>query len=129
MLCANRGGVPRRRAPRQPPSIAVDQRACATTPRLCGSCAAALVARRRSPGRGSAHTPAATTCGRGPRARYWARTRERRSERANWPLLTRPTVRGLAVAWSSPHAAGQQFCCAARRSGTHWRGPLSAGSL
>eukprot|EP00964_Phaeocystis_antarctica_P056118 scaffold33076_cov51-Phaeocystis_antarctica.AAC.1 len=90
------GGSPRR--PRGAPAsaqLAVHCRRPAhlrsTTPRLCGSCAAALVARRRSPARGSAHTPAATTCGRGPWARYWARTRERHSERAKWPLLTRPT--------------------------------------
>ena len=42
--------------------------------------------------------------GRAARARYSARTRERRGVRANWPPLTRPTVRGLAVVCSSPHA-------------------------
>eukprot|EP00964_Phaeocystis_antarctica_P025617 scaffold14415_cov56-Phaeocystis_antarctica.AAC.4 len=55
------GGSPRR--PRGAPAsaqLAVHCRRPArlrsTTPRLCGSCAAALVARRRSPARGSAHT-------------------------------------------------------------------------
>ena len=67
--------------------------------------------------------------GRAAWARYSARTRERRGERANWPPLTRPTVRGLAVVWSSTHAAGQKFRREARRSGTSWRGPLSAGTL
>ena len=128
------GGSPRRpRGASASAQLAVHCRRPArlrsTTPQLCGSCAAALVARRRSPARGSAHTPAATTCGRGPRARYWAQTRERRSERTNWPLLTRSTGRGLAVAWSSTHAAGQKFGRAARRSGTSWRGPLSAGNV
>ena len=65
--------------------------------------------------------------GRAAWARYSARTRERRGERANWPPLTRPTVRGLAVVWSSTHAAGQKFRRAARRSGTSWRRPSTTG--
>ena len=55
------------------------------------------------------------------------------SERANWPLLTRPTVRGLPVDCSSTHAAGQKFGRAARRSGTSWMERalpcLSAGNV
>jgi hypothetical protein len=80
-------------ARRQPPSAGAP--AGPTTPRLCGSCAAALVARRRSPSRWSAHTPAATTC-RGPRARGVVSTTERRSGRAMGTALTRPT--GIATA-------------------------------
>ena len=41
--------------------------------------------------------------------------------------LTRSTVRGLAVVWSSPHAAGRNFFRAARRSGTSWRRPSPTG--
>ena len=65
--------------------------------------------------------------GRAARARYWARTRERRSERANSPLLTRPTVRGLPVVCSSPHAAGRRNCRAPRRLGSGWREPSPTG--
>ena len=69
-----------------------------TTPRLCGSCAAALVARRRSPARGSAHTPAKTTC-RGPRARGWC---EHRSGTAGgrWE----PCLPGQPASSLVPHA-------------------------
>ena len=49
------------------------------------------------------------------------------SERANWPLLTRPTVRGLPVVCSSPHAAGRRNCRAPRRLGSGWRGPSPTG--
>ena len=55
---------------------------------------------------GGGRFPRRLLTGRAARARYSARTRERRGVRANWPPLTRPTVRGLAVVCSSPHAAG-----------------------
>ena len=45
-----------------------------TTPRRCGSCAAALVTRRRSPARWSAHAPAATACKR-PQGGAWCERR------------------------------------------------------
>ena len=65
--------------------------------------------------------------GRAAWARYSARTRERRGERANWPPLTRPTVRGLAVVGSSASAEGRKDCRAARRSGTSRRRPSPKG--
>jgi hypothetical protein len=61
-----------------------------TTPRRCGSCAAAFNTRQRSPARWSAHAPAATACKR-PRARSVVRTPGRHSERAMGAALTRPT--------------------------------------
>ena len=74
-----------------------------TTPRRCGSCAAALVTRRRSPARWSAHAPAATACKR-PRARSVVRTPERHSERAMGAALTRPT--GITSAPAGARAYG-----------------------
>ena len=74
-----------------------------TTPRRCGSCAAALVTRRRSPFRWSAHAPAATACKR-PRARSVVRTPERHSERAMGAALTRPT--GITSAPAGARACG-----------------------
>jgi hypothetical protein len=66
--------------------------------------------------------------GRAARPRHSARTRERRGVRANWPPLTRPTVRGLAVVCSSPHAApGWRNWRAARASGTSRRRPSTTG--
>ena len=66
---AQRQNIPRPRAPSSP-SIAVGRRLRPTTPRPCGSCAAALVARRRSPSRWSLHArchnlPRATGARRG----------------------------------------------------------------
>ena len=74
-----------------------------TTPRRCGSCAAALVTRQRSPARRSAHAPAATACKR-PRARSVVRTPERHSERAMGAALTRPT--GITSAPAGARACG-----------------------
>ena len=87
---AQRQNIPRPRAPSSP-SIAVGRRLRPTTPRPCGSCAAALVARRRSPSRDGPYTPAATTCG-GPRARGVVSTLERHSGRAMGATFTRPTA-------------------------------------
>ena len=39
----------------------------------------------------------------------------------NWSLPTRPTVRGLPVVCSSPHAEGRRNRRAARCSGSSWR--------
>jgi len=74
-----------------------------TAPRRCGSCAAALVTRRRSPARWSAHAPAATACKR-PRARSVVRAPERHSERAMGAALTRPT--GITSAPAGARACG-----------------------
>ena len=105
------GGSPRR--PRGAPAsaqLAVHCRRPAhlrsTTPRLCGSCAAALVARRRSPARGSAHTPAATTC-EAPRARGVVSTPERHSGRAMGAAFTRPTVIVFGSARARAYGVGQ----------------------
>ena len=87
---AQRQNIPRPRAPSSP-SIAVGRRLRPTTPRPCGSCAAALVAWRRSPSRDGPYTPAATTCG-GPRARGVVSTLERHSGRAMGATFTRPTA-------------------------------------
>ena len=61
-----------------------------TTPRRCGSCAAALGRRRRSPARWSAHARAATAC-KWPRSRSVVRTPEPHGEREMGAALTRPT--------------------------------------
>ena len=61
-----------------------------TTPRRCGSCAAALGRRRRSPARWSTHARAATAC-KWPRSRSVVRTPEPHSERAMGAALTRAT--------------------------------------
>ena len=66
-----------------------------TTPRLCGSCAAALVARRRSYARGH-------NLFRGPRARGVVSTTERHSERA-MPMGTAFTS-GHPASPLDPHA-------------------------
>ena len=61
-----------------------------TAPRRCGSCAAALGRRRRSPARWSTHARATTAC-KWPRSRSVVRTPEPHSERAMGAALTRPT--------------------------------------
>ena len=68
-----------------------------TAPRRCGSCAAALGRRRRSPARWSTHARATTACKR-PRSRSVVRTPEPRGERAMGAALTRPTGIGSASA-------------------------------
>ena len=108
-LCtAAAGGSPRRlRGTLEGAQRAVHRRQPArlrpTTPRRCGSCAAALVTRQRSPARRSAHAPAATACKR-PRARSVVRTPERHSERAMGAALTRPT--GITSAPAGARACG-----------------------
>ena len=72
-------------------------------PRRCGSCAAALGRRRRSPARWSAHARAATAC-KWPRSRSVVRTPEPHSERAMGAALTRPT--GIASALARVRACG-----------------------
>ena len=102
------------------------------------SAPSALAARRRPAGSTAAQRRRSTRApggrfrrpvlgGRGPRARHSARTRERRSERANWPVLTRPTVRRLPIRGSSPDAAGRGYGGAARASGAGWRRTISTG--
>ena len=102
------------------------------------SAPSALAARRRPAGSTAAQRRRSTRApggrfrrpvlgGRGPRARHSARTRERRSERANWPVLTRPTVRRLPIRGSSPDAAGRGYGGAARASGAGWRRAISTG--
>ena len=66
-------------------------------PRRCGSCAATLGRRRRSPARWSTHARATTAC-KWPRARSVVRTPELHSERAMGAALTRPTGIGSASA-------------------------------
>ena len=66
-------------------------------PRRCGSCAAALGRRRRSPARWSTHARATTAC-KWPRSRSVVRTPEPRGERAMGAALTRPTGIGSASA-------------------------------
>ena len=101
---AQRQNIPRPRAPSSP-SIAVGRRLRPTTPRPCGSCAAALVARRRSPSRWSPYTPAATTC-RGPRARGVVSTLERHSGRAMGAAFTWPTAIVSGSACARPYGVG-----------------------
>ena len=102
-LCtAAAGGSPRRlRGTLECAQRAVHRRQPArlrpTTPRRCGSCAAALGRRRRSPARWSAHARAATAC-KWPRSRSVVRTPEPRGERAMGAALTRPTGIGSASA-------------------------------
>ena len=74
-----------------------------TAPRRCGSCAAALGRRRRSPARWSAHARAATAC-KWSRSLNVVRTPEPHSERAMGAALTRPT--GTASALARTHACG-----------------------
>ena len=68
-----------------------------TAPRRCGSCAAALGRRRRSPARWSTHARATTAC-KWPRSRSVVRTPEPRGERAMGAAPTRPTGIGSASA-------------------------------
>ena len=65
--------------------------------RICPTQACTTPARHNQDGR----FPRRLLTGRAARPRHSARTRERRDVRANWPPLTRPTVRGLAVVCSS----------------------------
>ena len=74
-----------------------------TAPRRCGSCAAALGRRRRSPARWSTHARAATAC-KWPRSRSVVRTPEPRGERAMGAALTRPS--GIASALARARACG-----------------------
>ena len=74
-----------------------------TAPRRCGSCAAPLGRRRRSPARWSTHARAATAC-KWPRSRSVVRTPEPHSERAMGAALTRPT--GIASALARTRACG-----------------------
>ena len=64
---------------------------------------------------------------RGMGSVFGTNSREQRGERTNWPPLTRPTVRGLAVVGSSANAEGRKNCRAARRSGTSRRRPSPTG--
>ena len=86
LKCAQRA-IQRRRPARLRP----------TAPRRCGSCAAALGRRRRSPARWSTHARAATAC-KWPRSWSVVRTPEPHSERAMGAALTRPTGIGSASA-------------------------------
>ena len=86
LKCAQRA-IQRRRPARLRPS----------TPRRCGSCAAALGRLRRSPARWSTHARAATAC-KWPRSWSVVRTPEPHSERAMGAALTRPTGIGSASA-------------------------------
>ena len=74
-----------------------------TAPRRCGSCAAALGRRRRSPARWSTHARATTAC-QWPRSRSVVRTPKPRGERAMGAALTRPT--GIGSASARAHACG-----------------------
>ena len=118
------GRAARPRAPSSP-SIAVGQRLRQTTPPPCGSCAAALVARRRSPSRWSPYTPAATTC-RGPRARGVVSTLERHSGRAMEAAFTRPTAIVSGSARARAYGVGHNSKADRRALGTT-RGHIPSG--
>ena len=91
-----------------------------TTPRHCGSCAAALGTRRRSPARWSAQAAATTAC-KGPRARGVVRTPKRRSGRAMGAALTRPTSTASASARARACGVCRFSRRSARPSGAIWR--------
>ena len=100
-----------------------------TTPPLCGQCCCCIG--RAAP---DLHLVGDARARSSPAARRGLVIRDElasdaRGERANWQLLTRPSVRGLPVACSSAHAAGWRNCRAARRSRSSWRPPSTTGYL